>query len=520
MDQQIFWFSGMQLENNEGTLRDYEIEEGSTILLRLNNEPMEIFVKAPRMEILIFSATPNTVVHRLKIGIQNILDVPFDQQRLVFYGTQLEDERTLKDYKITKGSIVILNDGSMLISVMFFPTKKTITFRVKPDTTICSIMFLIERKEGIPLVNGIDTIRDSEIQEGDIILHSLGLSGMISSFMSKNLDDPLTEWLLLNDTERDEVADIRTTTTELSLCSYPTHDQLLATMKETNAFMAESFVISHHSQAIISATERKRLIEVRLSQHYFNSPLVCAFIFLMTSSLSSFSFVLKFLDVATQYFAPESNDIKITLSDRIGQGGSDALLAILFGDHGGGSSGNIGEQKYNDLLKLHKYSSDAKIALRRTEGPVDGCIGFHCDNSAKYTIQIALNDDSEYDGGKLCFVTPATESPSTGGIPLKLTVPKRYAGSITGHKFNVLHAVTKLHRGVRYSLFVVDRQNGPGEKDVDCVDADTARHIMNNNRAINNAVGKIIGLNETTTKDDHDAIMSSAEATIAVGFEA
>jgi len=100
-------------------------------------------------------------------------------------------------------------------------------------------------------------------------------------------------------------------------------------------------------------------------------------------------------------------------------------------------------------------------------------IGFHCDEGAKHTVQIALNDDSEYDGGKLCFVTPGT----TGAPHLKLTVPKRRAGTITSHGARILHAVTKLHKGVRYGLFVVDRDIGLGDHGDHCVDAETVVRV-------------------------------------------
>merc|ERR1719410_1871258 len=42
----------------------------------------------------------------------------------------------------------------------------------------------------------------------------------------------------------------------------------------------------------------------------------------------------------------------------------------------------------------------AKIALRMTQGPSNACINFHCDGAyATGTVQIALNDESEYKGG-------------------------------------------------------------------------------------------------------------------------
>ena len=74
---------------------------------------------------------------------------------------------------------------------------------------------------------------------------------------------------------------------------------------------------------------------------------------------------------------------------------------------------------------------------------------------------------------------PTTSSSTAmAATSLKLIVQKQYAGTITGHKYNLLPAVTKLHRGVRYSLSVVDRMNEHGEKDVHCVDADIVRRIL------------------------------------------
>jgi hypothetical protein len=84
-------------------------------------------------------------------------------------------------------------------------------------------------------------------------------------------------------------------------------------------------------------------------------------------------------------------------------------------------------------------------------------------------VQLTLNDDSEYDGGRLCFVT---------GHSAQLTVPVRPAGTLTQHARDILHGVTRLHRGVRYSLFVVDRNNGLGQNDVFELDECGVRSIL------------------------------------------
>jgi hypothetical protein len=192
--------------------------------------------------------------------------------------------------------------------------------------------------------------------------------------------------------------------------------------------------------------------------------------------VSKIEFRLQFLDSAKDYFSPGSKDIKITLGDVCGRAGLDALASIL-------SRGRTTEHIHKILLGLHNHPSCAKIALRRTEGPVEGCIGFHCDKGAEDTVQIALNDDSEYDGGKMCFVTSSSSTTAPGAPSLQLNVPKRYAGTITSHGGRVLHAVTKLHSGIRYGLFVVDGGIGLGENSFYCPDAKTVTRICKKRNA-------------------------------------
>ena len=72
------------------------------------------------------------------------------------------------------------------------------------------------------------------------------------------------------------------------------------------------------------------------------------------------------------------------------------------------------------------------------------CIQFHVDHSLR-TMQIPLNDATEYQGGQLCYVMPG-----------ELFFPKRMAGTATIHRNNIAHGVTTLVKGVRYGLFLLN----------------------------------------------------------------
>ena len=148
--------------------------------------------------------------------------------------------------------------------------------------------------------------------------------------------------------------------------------------------------------------------------------------------------LMKFMD-QTHRDHPLS-DLKIVFGDSI------------LGEHSKECFGNLLDNTTaKRLLELH--NKDAKIVLRRTEA-TNGCIDFHRDGGyATTTAQLTLNNDSEYGGGRLLFFHRG-----------KLLEPKRPAGYLIIHSSDVMHAVTRVTDGARYSLFVVDARNGLADK--------------------------------------------------------
>ena len=132
----------------------------------------------------------------------------------------------------------------------------------------------------------------------------------------------------------------------------------------------------------------------------------------------------------------EADDVKIDLCraglERIVGTAAVARMAARFA------------QPFNEV-KLRRTES---VAMAATGGGGRGgqCIAFHLDRSER-TMQVPLNEPTDYEGGRLVFALPDGQ----------LVCPPRVAGSATIHTNEVVHGVSELRSGggARYALFLL-----------------------------------------------------------------
>ncbi|KAF2188394.1 hypothetical protein K469DRAFT_661153 [Zopfia rhizophila CBS 207.26] len=167
--------SGGKNLRNDAPLFDVGVGRGdtfSTFLIWYNsalvsNRNMQLFVKTLTGETITLDCCPSETIANVKTKVFKKKGVPQDQQRLIFLGKQLEEDRTLSFYNISREStihmVLRLRGGGTHICVLYHEQEERIY--LVGNETILEVKHQIQRTLRVPVKRQILSYGGKELDD-------------------------------------------------------------------------------------------------------------------------------------------------------------------------------------------------------------------------------------------------------------------------------------------------------------------------------------------------------------------
>jgi hypothetical protein len=124
-----------------------QIKEGSTVDLEGASSTIQVIVKTPLGKNIPVEINTNDPISALKEKVTQKEGIPVNRQSLVYTGITLDDDQTVADYDIERGSTI---DLLQTLSIFYkAPSGKLTPLDVCLNDSIPTVKKKIEKKEGI-----------------------------------------------------------------------------------------------------------------------------------------------------------------------------------------------------------------------------------------------------------------------------------------------------------------------------------------------------------------------------------
>jgi len=171
---------------DDKTLQQHGIQHQSTLILEEEPPtPMIVYVKVPASSYkgrntppvtIPLEVEPTDTIQSLQETIEDLKDIPVEDQRLFFRNRPLDDpEATLDDEDIHHGDILDLELPTPMVIHVRTPHGKKISLEVEPTDTILSVKEQVEDSQDIPLEEQYMRFDDKELKDDQATLDDLGI---------------------------------------------------------------------------------------------------------------------------------------------------------------------------------------------------------------------------------------------------------------------------------------------------------------------------------------------------------